>query len=174
MSAITPPAAGSSEERLDAAAAERIEALPAALPGRAWDPQGVDVAFLAPLAWAHSLDEWNPGWDETDRRAAIATSVAAHRLKGTAAGVRGVLERIGAIYDYVERPSGDPFTATVSVRNSNELRKSDVLTVQQLIDLHKRGTVHVTVELSVAFGAPLGVAAGAAGITFAQFCLDAS
>ena len=169
MTAITPPQAGSSEERLDAAAAERLDALPAALPARAWDPHGVDAAFLPVLAWAHSIDEWNPAWDAQARRDAIAGAVAAHRRKGTAAGVKGVLDRIGAIYDYTERPGGDPFTAKATIRNPGELRKSDVVTVQQLVDNHKRGTVHMTIEFGTGFGLQAPVAGGLGAAAVAEF-----
>lgn len=173
MSAITPPTAGSAEERLDAVAAERFDALPVTLPGAAWSPQGVDAAYLAVLAWAHSVDEWNPGWDAPARRGAIAASVAAHRLKGTSAGVKGMLDRIGAIYDYTERPDGAAFTAAVTIRNAGALRKSDAVSVRQLVDAYKRGTVHMQINFEAAVPLDVPIAGALGAVVVADLVLEA-
>lgn len=174
MTAITPRAAGSAEERIDAAAAERLDAPPAALSVAAWNPDTIAEAYLPLLAWTHSLDEWNPAWDAQTKRDAIRGAVAAHRRKGTAAGVKGVLDRIGAEYDYAERPAGDPFTAAVDIRNPASIRKSDAVTVGQLITAHKRGTVHMTVTLHSGLRGEIPVAGGIGSLVVARFDLDAN
>ena len=172
MTAITPSPAGSAEERLDAAASERLDAVPADLGGAMWDPAAIAEAYLPILAWAHSLDEWNPGWDAQTQRAAIRSAVSAHRLKGTAAGVRGVLDRIGAVYDYTERPSG-PFTASVQVYNSEVVSLSDATTLRQVMDAHKRGTVHMHLGFGASLGAAhVGLAAAVAAVQVQNFTLE--
>lgn len=172
MTAITPPPAGSAEARLDAAAAMRLDTAPAALAGAAWDPDTIAEAYLPVLAWAHSLDEWNPNWDAQTQRDAIRGAVAAHRLKGTAAGVTGVLDRIGAEYDYTERPGGAPFTAAVVVRNSGSLRISDATSVRQLVDAYKRGTVHITLSFESGLAGAVPVAGGIGSVVVADFTLE--
>ena len=66
MTAITPPSAGTAEERLDAAADERLSRVPATIPATAWSADDIPEEYLAVLAWAHSLDEWNPDWERRD------------------------------------------------------------------------------------------------------------
>lgn len=174
MTAITPRAAGSDETRLDATAAERLEAVPASLPAGAWDPDAIAEAYLPVLAWALSLDEWNPDWDVQTKRDAIRGAVAAHRLKGTAAGVKGVLDRIGAVYDYAERPGGNPFTANITIFNSGSLEKSDAVSLEQLINAHKRGTVQITTTLEAGLRGEIPIGGGLGSLVAARFELDAN
>ena len=174
MTAITPPSAGTAEERLDAAADERLSRIPATIPSTAWSPDDIPEEYLAVLAWAHSLDEWNPAWDARTRRDAINGAVEAHRLKGTPAGVMGVLDRIGAEYDYVERPAGDPFTATVTIHNQGSLRISDAATVRGLINTYKRQSVEMTLILQSGLRGEFPVAGGLGAVVIAPFELDAS
>ena len=95
-------------------------------------------------------------------------------MKGTEAGIRHVLDSIGAVYDYVERPSGDPFTAAVTVRNSGALRISDASSVRQLVDAYKRQSVvmDITIESGLMGEIPIGGGIGA--VVVAHFELDAS
>ena len=173
MTAITPRPAGSAEARLDAAAAMRLDAAPSALVAAAWDPALVDAAYLPILAWALSIDEWSPDWDESTQRGAIRGAIDAHRRKGTAAGVKGMLDRIGAQYTYTERINNAPFTAAVTVLNSGSLRKSDAVSLRSLIDSHKRGTVHMTLTLRSSLDGDIPVAAGLGSVMAAQLALDA-
>ena len=174
MTTIAPRSAGSAEERLDAAAGERLPRIPATIPGTAWMADDIPEEYLAVLAWAHSLEEWNPAWDVRTRRNAINGAVAAHRLKGTAAGVKGVLDRIGAEYDYVERPTGESFTASVTIHNQATIRISDAVTVRQLIDAHKRQSVVMTLILQSGLRGEIPVAGGLGAVVIARFELDAA
>jgi phage tail P2-like protein len=61
------------------------------------DPEQCPAHLLPWLAWEISVDHWSPDWPEARKRAAIAGSVAAHRLKGTPEGVRVALEREGIV-----------------------------------------------------------------------------
>ena len=173
MSAITPPPAGSAETRLDAATGERLGTFDASLPETAWDPDNIPEEYLPVLAWAHSLDEWNPAWDAQTRRDVIRGAVAAHRLKGTAAGVKGVLDRIGAQYTYAERINNEPGTAMVAILNSSALRISDAITLKSLLDVHKRGTVHMTITAQSGVRGDLSFAGGVGAAVIARLDLDA-
>lgn len=167
MTGIAPPGSGSAEVRLDAAVAERIARLPAGLPATVWDPGSVPEAYLALLAWAHSVDEWDPQTDDATKRDQIRASIDAHRAKGTEAGVRGVLDRVGASYDYVERPDGDPFTARIVIENTNELRLSAITGILDLIGSYQRGTVDIEAELRQGISTDLALAGGVGGVVVA-------
>ena len=173
MSAITPPPAGSAEKRLDAATDERLGTFDASLPETAWDPDNIPEEYLAVLAWAHSLDEWNPAWDAQTRRDAIRGAVAAHARKGTPAGVKGVLDRVGADYTYAERINGNAGTAAVVILNSGSLRISDAISIESLINAHKRGTVHMTVTLQSGVRGEMPIAGGVGAVVIARLDLDA-
>ncbi len=159
------------ERRLDAAADERLSRVPASLPASAWDADRVPEAYLPHLAWALSVDEWDPAWSVPAKRAAIRGAVAAHRLKGTAAGVKGMLDRLGALYDYTERPAGDPFTVKITVRNQGSLRISDATSVAQLIERHKRASVTVDLALLSELEGEISLAAGLGGAVLAELPL---
>ena len=173
MTAITPRPASTTEERLDAAADERLARVPVALPVTAWDADNIPEEYLPVLAWAHSLDEWNPAWDAQTRRDAINGATAAHRLKGTPAGVKGVLDRIGAEYIYSERINGAAFTATAEILNSGSLRISDAASLESLINAHKRGTVHMTIILQSGVRGEIPIAGGLGAAVIARLDLDA-
>ena len=173
MTAITPAPAGSAETRLDAAADERLGSFEASLAETAWDASNIPEEYLPVLAWAHSLDEWNPAWDAQTRRDAINGATAAHRLKGTPAGVKGVLDRIGAEYTYSERIGGAASTAAVTILNSGSLRISDAVSLESLINAHKRGTVHMTITLQSGVRGEIPIAGGLGVAVIARLDLDA-
>jgi phage tail P2-like protein len=60
-----------------------------------WDPMTCPVAFLPWLAWSLSVDEWDSDWSVATKRAALAESLAIHRLKGTPAAVKRALGAAG-------------------------------------------------------------------------------
>lgn len=60
-----------------------------------WNPDTCPAPLLGWLAWALSVDSWDPAWAEEDRRAVIRASLAVHRLKGTLAAVKMALEAAG-------------------------------------------------------------------------------
>ncbi|NKD86596.1 phage tail protein I, partial [Haematospirillum jordaniae] len=57
-----------------------------------WNPATCPAPFLPWLAWALSVDVWNPDWPEARKRAVIAASFQVHRHKGTRRAVREALE----------------------------------------------------------------------------------
>lgn len=87
---LLPPNASPLERALEAATA-RVGAIP--IPGGLWDPATCPLAILPWLAWALSVDTWDPDWSEATKRAAVAGSIALHRMKGTPAAIEAVLAR---------------------------------------------------------------------------------
>jgi phage tail P2-like protein len=51
--------------------------------------------LLGWLAWAVSVDVWDPNWADEDKRSVIAGSVSVHRHKGTIGAVRRALVTAG-------------------------------------------------------------------------------
>lgn len=62
---------------------------------RLWDPDRCPAEVLPWLAWALSVDTWDPDWPEGVRREVIRQSVGIHRRKGTLASVRAILAAAG-------------------------------------------------------------------------------
>jgi len=62
-----------------------------------WNPETCPDQFLPWLAWALSVDEWDAGWSDDQKRGVLAVSVEVHRHKGTLWAMRRAL----AAADYV-------------------------------------------------------------------------
>ncbi|MCA8880392.1 MAG: phage tail protein I [Rhodobacteraceae bacterium] len=79
-----------------------------------WNPETCPAALLPWLAWAFSVDAWQPYWSEAAKRARIGEAVARHRRKGTARAVREVVGAYGASIALREwwelSPRGTPHT----------------------------------------------------------------
>lgn len=168
---LAPGTASATERRLDAAADVRIAAIPEQLPAAAWDVDQIPASWLPVLAWALSVDLWDPNWAEIDRREAIRNAVDQHREKGTPAGVRRVLDAIGAVYDY-EEPA--PFLCTITIRNSHSLRLPAISSLTDEINRVKRASVVVTLlsEAGVQADVPIAAGAGVAAVRWLPLEID--
>ena len=60
-----------------------------------WDAQTCPAHLLAWLAWALSVDDWDPDWPEGTKRSVIATSIGIHRKKGTLSAVAEAIREVG-------------------------------------------------------------------------------
>lgn len=72
------------------------------------DPAAIDATWLPWLGWALSVDIWNPDWSEATKRAAVAGSIAAHRIKGTRLAVEQVLARFDELVHVIEWHEASP------------------------------------------------------------------
>lgn len=59
-----------------------------------WNPSKCPAKYLPWLAWALSVDEWDPLWTEAQKRAVIRNSVPVHIRKGTRKAVELALAAI--------------------------------------------------------------------------------
>lgn len=90
---LLPPNATPVEHGFEAAG-ERITVLP--VPVRdTWNPATCPAQLLPWLAWALSVDRWDNGWTDDQKRAVIAASVTVHRRKGTFGAVQSALAAAG-------------------------------------------------------------------------------
>lgn len=59
-----------------------------------WSADDCPLELLPFLAWAVSVDTWNPDWPEHVKRQVVATSAYVHKYKGTAAGLKAALNAL--------------------------------------------------------------------------------
>ncbi|HBA9511456.1 TPA: phage tail protein I [Escherichia coli] len=67
-----------------------------------WDPWKCPLPLLPWLAWTFSVDRWDNNWPEETKRQVIAGSYRIHRLKGTTAALRQVVEPFGFLLRVIE------------------------------------------------------------------------
>ncbi|MGQ7261198.1 phage tail protein I [Vreelandella sp. V005] len=137
--------------RLERAAAEAladIQRVPVLL-RQLWNPYTCEARLLPYLAWAFSVDRWDPAWSTEAKRDVIAKSFYVHRKKGTIAALRRVVEPLGYLLDIEEwwqtEPEGEPgtFSLRIGVLDagiSDEMYQE----LERLIDDAKPLTRHIT------------------------------
>lgn len=113
---ILPPNRTSLEQAMDLLTAARLQGVDTPLRDL-WSPTACPADLLPWLAWALSIDEWDPAWPETTRRARIAQAIAVQRRKGTIDSVRRVIGVFGgnvALREWWQAaPPGIPHTFSV-------------------------------------------------------------
>ena len=165
---LLPAAAGEVERRLDDVAAVRNAAVPADLPAGVWDAARVPAEWLPVLAWALSVELWDPDWTDRQKRASIATAASQHAVKGTPAGFRRVLDRLGAVYDYAENVAvaeggalvPAPFSVVITIHNSASLLLDDQAAVRAQLDQARRASVRYDIRVHEGLRGAIGLAAG--------------
>lgn len=112
-----PPNSTALEQAL-AALTTRLEAIPTPLPSL-WDADRCPVDQLPWMAWALSLDDWQPDWSTAVKRERVRSAIAIQRRKGTANSVRMVVQSFGgsvAIREWWQtEPRGEPHTFDLSL-----------------------------------------------------------
>lgn len=79
-----------------------------------WNPDTCPAHVLPWLAWALSVDLWDPAWPEAQKRAAIRTAIAVQQKKGTIGAVRAALGAVSIDARVLEwhrqQVPGSPYT----------------------------------------------------------------
>ncbi|MHC8343347.1 phage tail protein I [Pseudomonas sp. RT6P73] len=107
------------------------------------------VHLLPHLAWAWSVDRWDPRWKEATKRAAIKASYYIHAHKGTIGALRRVVEPLGYLIEIIEWfnavPEGPPgtFVLKVGVLDTG-ITEEMYQELERLIDDAKPVTRHLT------------------------------
>jgi phage tail P2-like protein len=118
MSDVLLPANSSAQERALEGATALIERVPVRV-REVWNPDTCPPEVLPWLAWAFSVDDWSPLWDEQQKRQVIKNSIIVHRYKGTIGAVREAIAALGANSQVVEwfqnDPEGTPYTFSLRV-----------------------------------------------------------
>jgi phage tail P2-like protein len=92
---ILPPSRTELERALEKLGAERLELIDADILRRLWNPDTCPASHLHILAWAYSVDFWNPRWTDAVKRAVIKAAPRVHRYKGTVQSIEDALEALG-------------------------------------------------------------------------------
>lgn len=85
-----------------------------------WDPWTCDPADLPYLAWALSVDIWDPNWPVAKKRSVVANSLKHHRLKGTRAGIETYLGLVGVEIKKLITPDTRLFSGPSLTRDQRE------------------------------------------------------
>ena len=79
-----------------------------------WNADTCPASVLPWLAWALSVDQWDPNWTDAQKRATIKASVSIHRFKGTIGAVRQAIAALGLdaqVQEWFNKsPAGAPYT----------------------------------------------------------------
>lgn len=119
---LLPPNASAGERAIEQATA-RIGEVPTPH-ADLWNPDTCPVEFLGFLAWALSIDHWQPYWPEQVKRERIRVAIAVQRRKGTAQSVREVVAAFGGVIDlrewWQQSPPAIPHTFAMTLTLSGE------------------------------------------------------
>ena len=98
MSSALLPANSTPLERHLAEATHRTMPVPIA---DLWRAQSCPTHLLPYLAWARSVDRWDPVWSGAAKRGVIASAFYVHQHKGTIGALRRVVEPLGYLIEIV-------------------------------------------------------------------------
>lgn len=104
-----------------------------------WDPKRCPLALLPYLAWARSVDHWDPSWPEATKRAMVSDAFYIHQHKGTLGALKRVLAPFGVDFKIIEWwqtvPKGPlgTFSITLSIMNRG-ISEATYFELQRLID----------------------------------------
>lgn len=119
MADLLPPWRGPAELALVAAG----QTPPLEVPiDRLWDPERCPAALLPWLAWAFLVEDWDADWPEWRKRDVVAGAIALHRMRGTVAAVRRVLEITGYGTARIVERWGEKFREGTHERDGAEVR----------------------------------------------------
>lgn len=100
------PISATPQERAVEGVISRLSDVPI-LVRESWNPDTCPVALLPWLAWALSVDNWNPAWSEAAKRAVIRESFYVHSTKGTVASIRRIFDAMGFGDVFIDEGRGD-------------------------------------------------------------------
>lgn len=153
MSDLLPGNTTAQERAIDASAA-RLGEVPVVV-REMWNPDACPANLLAWLAWAFSVDEWDPAWTDQQKRQTIKRSIDVHKYKGTIGAVRealGALQFEARVQEWFNQvPEGDPYTFRVQLEaNQVGISQSALQGLITLINQTKNLRSHLdSVDLSV-------------------------
>jgi phage tail P2-like protein len=109
---LLPPGSTALERALEKAT-ERVADVPTPFEGL-WNADTCPAELLGWLAWATSVDEWDPTWPESVKREAIRMAPLLHQRKGTVWALENALNQFGMGTKVKEwwamKPTGAPGT----------------------------------------------------------------
>lgn len=133
-----------------------------------WNPETCPVIALPYLAWAVSVDVWEPTWPENIKRQVIAAAPELHRIKGTPLAVKKSLTALNLEYKYKEwhefEPQNEKGTFDIDVRVSEQgIEEKLINSIHKTIQGNKRGTAHYKLSLILSSEAVQSVGVASVG-----------
>ncbi|MCC5882480.1 MAG: phage tail protein I [Halomonas sp.] len=135
-------------ERAAATALAEIQRVPVPL-RQLWNPDTCPTHLLPYLAWAFSVDRWDPKWSTAAKRGVIRSSWEVHKRKGTISALRRVVEPLGYLLEVIEWWQQEPpgprgtFTLRIGVLDTG-ITEPMFAELERLIDDAKPLTRHIT------------------------------
>jgi len=163
------------ESRQRAEVMSRISELPTPVKDT-WNPQRCPTPLLPYLAWAMSVDHWNPDWDEATKRRVIAASWDTHAHKGTVHAVEQAVAALGLsaeLEEWIENNQRQRGTFGVQIPvgpNTPSLSPALQADIEAAISRAKRASQHHDLSLAAKFNSPLYI--GFAGSSGSQQAVD--
>lgn len=165
---LLPPQATALERDL-----EQVTVRTSAVPvpeGDIWHADRCPAPLLGWLAWAVSVDEWDPAWSDAAKRAVIKNAPLIHQRKGTLWAVTNALAPFGVGTQVQEwwqaSPPGEPgtFMLTTELTPDSLQRLGSTLTpklnaqIKRVVDGVKPVSRSYTMRMSCALGSQLTMA----------------
>lgn len=177
---VLPPNASALETAVDLITARRLDDV--GTPLRAlWSAQDCPADLLPWLAWALSIDQWDPAWPERTRRLRVAEAIAVQRRKGTYDSVDRVIRAFGGNLTlrewWQQSPPGTPhtFAVTVSLPGQGEGSAPTAALVDAVIaeiEATKPLRSHFTFTLAQRAVGRIGLRAASRPVTYARLALS--
>ena len=133
-----------------------------------WHPMLCPVSLLPWLAWSVSVDEWDESWSEALKRQVIRDAFEVHKYKGTPYALQKALDSLNIkteVKEWWQQDDARRGTLQVwALINSNlDKHQQGILTtkmmrkIQRVINRVKRGSIHIDIQLGLAFKEQMGV-----------------
>lgn len=175
---LLPPNATVLERALEVLLAERLAAIESAY--RAWwSADDCPEQDLPWLAWALSIDEWDPAWPLAVRRALVARAIDTQRRKGTVASISSIFTVFGGSVALQEWWQSDPpaaphtFNLLVALAGTDAPTTEYVDSVMRAVDAAKPLRSHYTFTLAQRFNGAIGLRGVARTAVFARLSATA-
>lgn len=116
---------------------------------RLWNPETCPLELLPWLAWAWSVDHWDPSWTEQQKRDTVASALQVQSIKGTAGAVQRALDALGInarVQEWWQQtpPEDPPYTFRVFINAEQvEVTADDQWRVMRVIDAVKNARSHL-------------------------------
>lgn len=133
------------------------------------NPDACPTAALPWLAFALSVDSWDPDWTESQKREAVKASLGVHRIKGTIGAVRKALSALGFRAELQEWfnqiPLGEPYTFRLLLTAEQVgYDKAGLNRLQQLVEATKNLRSHLAGVVPQVVTTAGSVVAGVVGV----------
>ncbi|MGM0825699.1 MAG: phage tail protein I [Pseudomonadota bacterium] len=135
-------------ERAAAEALAEIQRVPVPL-RQLWNPNDCPAHLIPYLAWALSVDRWDPTWSTEAKRDVCRSAWAVHKRKGTISALRRVVEPLGYLLEvdewFEQQPEGPrgTFALRIGVLDTG-ITDAMYEELTRLIDDAKPRTRHIT------------------------------